>query len=333
MSKPRRRVWRILLGVVALLALLGGAGLLLVYERPLSLALERTRYHLWRDGAHSRYVQVDGHRIHYFDLPARNGASGTPLLLVHGLGARSEDWSPMLPALAANGFHVYALDLLGYGRSDHPADADYGIAQEEQTVLGFMRAVGLSHADVAGWSMGGWITMKLALDHPELVDRLVLYDSAGLYYQATYSFSVFTPADAAGVHQLLALLMPQPPKIPGFIVRDLVRSMGKNAWVLRRSVASMTSGRDLLDFRIHALRPPTLIVWGEEDTLIPPSTGETLHRLVPGSVLALQPGCGHLAPAECAQTVVAETIAFLRAEPPMHGGQITLPTAPKTQLR
>lgn len=323
----RTRAWRIAAGFLVFL-LLAGAAFLLVRERPLTLALERVRYHLWRSGARSRYVEVDGNRIHYFEMPASSGTPGTPLLLVHGLGARSEDWSPMIPALAASGFHVYALDLLGYGRSDHPADTDYGIAREEQTVAGFLHALGLTHADVAGWSMGGWVTMKLALDHPELVDRLVIYDSAGLYYQATYDFSVFTPTDAAGVQTLLALLMPSPPAMPPFIMRDVLRTLGTNAWVVRRSVAAMTSGRDLLDFRLYALKQPILIVWGEEDRLIPLSVGRTIHRIVPSSVLALQPGCGHLAPAQCAQPILAETIAFLSAQPPMHGGEVTLPPAP-----
>ena len=233
----------------------------------------------------------------------------------------------MIHTLAASGFHVYAVDLLGYGRSARPADADFGIALEEQTAIGFMHALGLSRADVAGWSMGGWVTMKLALDHPELVDRVVIYDSAGVYFQADYDFSVFTPTTPDGVERLLALLIPHPPTLPPFIMRDAVRTLGKNAWVVRRSVAAMTSGRDLLDFRLYGLRQPMLIVWGDQDRLIPPAVGKTIHRLVPGSVLALEPGCGHLAPAQCAQPILKETVAFLKAEPPMHGGEITLAPA------
>lgn len=322
-----KRVRRILWSFVTSFVLLVAAAFLLVRERPLWLAVEVVRYHLWRSGVRSRYVEVDGHRIHYFEAAPPNGTPGTPLVLVHGLGARSEDWAPMIPALAASGFHIYALDLLGYGRSARPADAGFGIALEEQTVAGFLHAVGLSRVDVAGWSMGGWVTMKLALDHPDLVDRVVVYDSAGVYFQAGFDFSVFTPADPAGVQQLLALLMPHPPAMPPFVVRDVVRTLGQNAWVVHRSIASMTSGRDLLDFRLYALRQPMLIVWGEQDKLIPPSSGQTIHRLVPGSVLALEPGCGHLAPAQCARPILNETIAFLQADPPMRGGELTLPPA------
>ena len=126
---------------------------------------------------------------------------GTPLVLVHGLGARGEDWAAMIPALAAQGFHVYVPDLLGYGRSPKP-DVDYSISLEEQTVAQFMQAMHVARADVGGWSMGGWIAMKLALDHPEMVDRLVIYDSAGTYFPATWEPDLFTPTMLAGVSEI-----------------------------------------------------------------------------------------------------------------------------------
>ena len=308
----------LLLGVLLI------AAVLLVLRFPLDLATGLTRIHLWRAHAHSRYTEVNGYRIHFYEVSPPSGGPGTPLVLVHGLGARSEDWAPLIPGLAAAGFHVYALDLLGYGRSAHP-DVDYSITLEEQIVAGFLDAVGLEHTDIIGWSMGGWITMKLALDHPALIDRVVLYDSAGVYFNATYDFSVFTPQDTAGVTHLLALLMPRPPKLPGFLMQAVLRRLESNAWVNRRSVVAMTSGRDLLDFHLYALHHPTLIVWGEQDTLIPLSSGKEIHKLVPGSILAVVPGCGHLAPAQCSVPVLHETVEFLHATPPMPGGEIILP--------
>ena len=314
-------------GTLLLLAMLATAATLLVRRYPVWLTTQVVRYHLRRAGARSEYVQVDGHRIHFYEVLPAHGATGTPLLLVHGLGARGEDWSPLIPGLAAAGFHVYAVDLLGYGRSDQP-DVDYSIAGEEQTVVDFLHAVGIPRADIAGWSMGGWISMKLALDHPEMVDHLVVYDSAGVYFQPTYDFSVFTPTDTAGLSQLMYLLFPKPPKLPGFVVQDALRTLERNAWVTHRSVAAMTSGRDLLDFRLHAMVPPMLVVWGEQDRLIPLASGLTIHRLVPGSVLAVAPGCGHLAPAQCWRPVLQETVDFLQATPPMHGGEIRLAAQP-----
>jgi pimeloyl-ACP methyl ester carboxylesterase len=109
------------------------------------------------------------------------------------------------------------------------------------------------------------------------------------------------------------------------VAEAVVRRLQGNAWVVRRSMAAMTNGRDLLDFRLHSISQPMLIVWGAEDELIPLSVGETIHKGVAQSVLDVIAGCGHLAPAECARPVTEGTVEFLRSEPPMQGGEKTFP--------
>jgi pimeloyl-ACP methyl ester carboxylesterase len=312
------------LRVVAVLVLVVVAAGLIFYRYPLWVADQQIRFHLWRAGAKSEYVEAGGYRLHYFEAAPGNGGGGTPLVLVHGLGARGEDWAAMIPALAAQGFHVYVPDLLGYGRSPKP-DVDYSISLEEQTVAQFMRAVHVPRADIGGWSMGGWIVMKLALDHPEMVDRLVIYDSAGVYFPATWDAELFTPADVIGVKKLIAMLTPKPRPLPGFAAEAALRKLARNAWVIRRSMTAMTNGRDLLDFRLQGITQPMLIVWGSQDELIPLTAGEAIHKRVPQSVLNIVEGCGHLAPAECPVPVVEGTVEFLKAEPPMRGGEKTFP--------
>jgi pimeloyl-ACP methyl ester carboxylesterase len=311
------------LRVVALLVLVVVAAGLIFYQYPLWVADQQIHFHLWREGVKSEYVDVNGYRLHYFEASPTEGA-GTPLVLVHGLGARGENWAAMIPALAAKGFHVYVPDLLGYGRSPQP-DVDYSISLEEQTVAAFMQAVHVPRADVGGWSMGGWIAMKLALDHPEMVDRLAIYDSAGVYFPATWQPDLFIPNDVAGVKKLYGMLSPRPFKLPDFASEAAVRKLQQNAWVIRRSMSAMTSGKDLLDFRLYKISKPMLIMWGAEDELIPLSVGKSIHQSVPQSVLDVVDGCGHLAPEECPRPVIAGTVEFFKAEPPMRGGEKTFP--------
>jgi pimeloyl-ACP methyl ester carboxylesterase len=312
---------KLALRVVAFLLLVVVAAGLIFYRYPLWVGDQHNRFHLWRLGVKSEYVDAGGYRLHYFEAgPA--GGGGTSLVLVHGLGARGEDWGAMIPSLAAQGFHVYAPDLLGYGRSPKP-DVSYSISLQEQTVAQFMQAVHVPRADIGGWSMGGWVAMKLALDHPEMVDRLVVYDSAGVYFPASFEPDLFTPHDVAGVRKLISMLTPNPRVIPDFAAEAMVRKLQRNAWVVNRSTASMITGKDLLDFRLHNISQPMLIVWGAKDELIPLASGETIHRSVPQSVLDIIEGCGHLAPAECAKPVVEGTVEFLRAQPPMRGGERT----------
>ena len=292
-----------------------------IYAHPLFLADQYLRIRLFSYGAHSRYVAIDGHRVHYYEA---GPANGTPLVLVHGLGSRAEDWSPLIPGLAGNGFHIFVPDLLGYGRSDKP-DVDYSMTLQETIVTRFMQAVGLPKADVAGWSMGGWVAAKLTVDHPEMVDRLVLYDSAGLYFPATFDASLFTPNDRPGLQHLIQMLQPFHSPTPAFVDRDIIKRLQQNAWVIRRSLDAMTSGRDLLDFRLASIDRPTLIVWGTKDVLIPPSVGESMHHLIRNSSMTQIDGCGHLAPAQCSASALATTLQFLKSDPPLKNQEQTLP--------
>jgi pimeloyl-ACP methyl ester carboxylesterase len=306
-----------IVGAVLLLAVVAGG---VFYWNPLWVNDQRIRYDLWRAHVRSEYVEAGGYRIHYFEAVPPDGSAGIPLLLVHGLGARAEDWSPMMPTLAAEGFHVYAPDLLGYGRTAKP-DAAYSVSLEEGVVADFMHAVGVERADVDGWSMGGWIGAKLALDHPAMVNRLVLDDSAGLTYQFSFAPNAFVPTDAAGLKRLMVLLSPRPAMFPPFVVRATLRKIARNGKIVQQSMDSMIAGGDLLDKRLSQIQKPTLIVWGTEDNVIPMAVGETMHREIAGSVFDEIVGCGHLAPAECPKPVLAGTIQFLKAEPPMRGGE------------
>ena len=314
-----RRSWKVLLVTAGVTVLLLVLAALSFYERPLWFADQQMHLKLWRAGVHSDYVLVEGERIHYLEATAAPGSAGTPLVLIHGLGARSEDWAPLIPGLAAAGFHVYAPDLLGYGRSAHP-DANYSISMQESMIAAFMRAMHIERADVAGWSMGGWVAMKLSLDYGSMVERLVVFDAAGVYFSGYSSLEeVFDARDAAGVNRLFAILTPHPRALPDFVARDIARRIQANVWVIKRSMAAMRSGRDLLDFRLYAIQQPTLVVWGLQDELIPISAGETMHKSIAGSSMVAENGCGHLAPSECSQATLRATVAFLQSDPPLRG--------------
>ncbi len=104
--------------------------------------------------------------------------------------------------------------------------------------------------------------------------------------------------------------MPVPPKVPGFIAKDIVRLSKKNAWVIHRAIDSMMTGQDATDKLLPELKMPVLLVWGGEDRITPLSQGETMHRLVPQSQLDVIPGCGHLAPRQCAAQIAPNLVAF-----------------------
>jgi pimeloyl-ACP methyl ester carboxylesterase len=285
-----------------------------LYLRPLWVWRQTTRLWLRAQGIGSRYGQLGPYRIRYFV-----GGTGRPLVLLHGLGGEAGDWALSMPALARGGFRVYAIDLLGYGGSDRP-DVDYSIALQSDIVRQFLDSQGLASIDVAGWSMGGWIALRFTLDHPECVRRVVVYDSAGISFKPSVDPRLFAARTRQDLSRLYAALSPHPMYIPQFVAHDLLRQAAERGWVVKRALDSMRAGHDLLDGKLGAVQVPVLIVWGQQDALIPPSCGQEMHRELAQSTFVALPGCGHLAPVECRRQTLAETIKFLKQNTAPVGG-------------
>lgn len=304
MTRFRRLKWFVWI-VLAIAALAGTA----FWLRPVSVFQQTTELQMLLGGAQSRWTKVEGYRVHYYALGPE---AGPAVVLVHGLGARAEDWQNLAPYLARAGYRVYLPDLPGYGQSEKPVDFSYSIPDEAAVVVGFLDRLGLKQVDLGGWSMGGWIVQLVAAGHPERVSKLMLFDSAGIYAKPRWNTDLFTPTTPDQLAQLNALLMPNPPKVPGFIASDILRVSEQNAWVVRRALGSMLTGRDATDHLLPTLKMPVLIVWGSEDQITPLSQGETMHRLVPQSEMDVVPGCGHLAPRQCTAQIGPEIVKFVR---------------------
>ncbi len=304
MKSYKKLLW--VAGLLVALVVVAGATFWL---RPVSFFNEFNSVRLYLAGVESSSVTVAGHRIHYY---AEGPAYGPVVVLVHGLGGRAEDWVNLAPYFAKAGYRVYLPDLPGYGQSAKPADFSYSVPDEADAVVGFLDALGLKQVDLGGWSMGGWIVQEIASRHPERVKRLMLFDTAGIYVKPAWDTRLFTPSTSAELDQLDALLMPHPPNVPGFIVRDILRISKQNAWVIRRALASMLTGRDATDSLLPGLKMPVLIVWGSVDRIFPLVQAEKIHQLVPQSQLVVISGCGHLAPGQCASQIGPKVVEFMK---------------------
>ena len=181
----RKLAW--VAGLLTGVVLVGGLWFL---ARPVSVFWGIAELRLVLSGAHSHRIAVEQIRVHYYVLGPE---TGTPVVLVHGLGSRAEDWDKLAPSLAMAGYRVYLPDLPGYGQSERPADFSYSISDEAAVMAAFMEALGLKQVDLGGWSMGGWIAQEIAAKHPERVKKLMLFDSAGFYWKPEWNTALFTP--------------------------------------------------------------------------------------------------------------------------------------------
>ena len=307
--------------LAVLLVCLGLALASVLYTRPIWVVNQATDLRLRLSGAQSLWVTLGGHSIHYY---VRGPVAGPPIVLVHGLGGRSRDWVQLAPYLVKAGYRVYTPDLLGFGQSDKPADATYSIPEQSALVVSFMDAMGLRQTDLLGWSMGGWIVQRIAGEHPERIRRLVIVDSAGLSAPPAWDTRLFTPASPEELDRLDALLMPHPPTVPGFLARDIVRVSAEDGWVIKRALADMLKGHDVTDAVLPTLKMPVLLLWADQDHIMPLPLGRKMHALVPQSRLEIAPNCGHLAPQQCAGMYGPALVQFLTAQPPLPPGEETL---------
>lgn len=293
------------------------------FRDPFWLERQATHAGLFMARVQSNYVLTPEGRVHYYEAESRVPGGGIPVVLIHGLGDRDESWAPMLKRLKRAGFHVYAPDLLGYGRSPKPEDGDYSMAGESRFVYDFIQSLGLQKTDVGGWSMGGWIALDLAHAHPEMLDRVVLFDAAGINFKPSYSFDVFHPQTPDQVQELWSLLEPQAKPLPENVRSAAVRNLGETSEVVGKNLAAMRS-TPTLEAVLQTLPEPLLIVWGSTDGLIPLEVGKRMHSLDPRSELDIVEGCGHMAPLLCAARVAPAVADFLKSNPAPEGSVRTL---------
>lgn len=257
--------------------------------------------------------------------------SGPPLLLLHGGGPGASglsNYSRNVEALARH-FHVLVPDLPGYGRSSKDIDAGNPFGDAAAALVGLLDALEIESAHVVGNSLGGAVALRLALDHPDRVGRLVLMGPGGI----GVSQGKPTPA-------LLRLLTyyagegPTYDKLVTFIKQDLVYDPGSiHDDMLRERFESsidpavvanpplrlpqdpeMFKRMDfLLDPRLPGFDHPTLILWGLEDRVNPCTAGPALQSRLPAADLYLFSRTGHWVQWERAAEFNAAVSAFLRA--------------------
>ncbi len=252
-------------------------------------------------GLQPEKIEVAGRRLRYL----KRGEGGEPLVLIHGFGGDLGNWLFNHEALAADRV-VYALDLPGHGESAKDV-GDGSLETLAAAVVGFMDAVGIAAAHLAGHSMGGAVSLAVAQAAPERVRSLVLIASAGLGEEINggYIDGFVAAADRRALKPVLAELFAD----PGLVTRQLVDDMLKYKrlegvdGVLRTLAGRLfENGRQATVLRQLPARlgKPVLVIWGEEDRIIPAAHARALGGQALVEVL---PGQGHMVQMEAAGEV------------------------------
>lgn len=278
-------------------------------------------------GPPSQFIVLpDGARAHYRE---RGPGDAPVLLLIHGSNASLFTWEPWTKRLD-DAFRVVAVDLPGHGLTGAVPNHDYSQAGMTAFVKEFADKIGLGRFALAGNSMGGGIAARFAEEYPDRVTHLILVDAAGMpVKQGDRIPLAFRLARMPVLNQIVLHITP----------RSLVKE-GLNDAIVRKSVltdamidrywdfARMEGTREATAERfqlprvsfvrdhISAIKAPTLILWGEQDHLIPVAAANKFHAAIPGSKLIVYPATGHIPMEEVADRSAADVRAFLSPPPP-----------------
>jgi pimeloyl-ACP methyl ester carboxylesterase len=253
-------------------------------------------------------LMLHGHRVTY-----RTAGRGPVLLLLHGVTNSSQTWEHVAPLLSKH-FTVIAPDLLGHGESATPR-GDYSLGAHAAGVRDVLSALDHKRVTVVGHSLGGGIAMQFAYQFPERCERLVLVSSGGLGREVHL---LLRAAALPGADYVLPFIASRQllgvGKGLGSLLRRVRLAPGGDMEVLAQGFASLDNAGSRQAF-LHTIRAviepsgqrvsahdrlaltalmPTLIVWGERDSIIPVSHGEAAHAAMPGSRLEVFPDAGHM---------------------------------------
>ncbi len=304
-----------LLVLLVLCVLAAGVGAWL-YTPDISAGVLRTRYHVGPND----FVEAAGIRLRVKE----SGPAGAPVvILLHGFGGSLETWDGWTPELATR-FRVVALDLPGFGLTGPDPTGDYADARAGQILIALLDRLGVGQASLVGNSLGGRIAWMFAAAHPERVSRLVLISPDGF---ASPGFEYGKQAD------LPLLMKALPYTLPRFMLRmnlavayadkakltdatvtryrDFMRGPGDRAAMLARMQQVLLEPPGPTLRRITA---PTLVLWGEQDGMIPFSNAADYVRDIPGARLVALPGLGHVPFEEAPAESLPPVMAFLQGK-------------------
>ncbi len=268
----------------------------------------------------------------------RYGFGDHPLVLLHGFGTSAFLWRLVAPALPLGQVTVWALDLLGHGESDRPAEADYGIAAQAVAVEEAMTALRIGRATLVGVDIGAAVALRLAATRPARVHGLVLIsppplgrarsdDLAELGRTAArrlFESSRGMLGAAAWVEPLLEQGVASPDAMPARLVaRYAAPFVGADGVQHLQALASAISDDDIEELDLHAVAARTLVLRGAHDPWCTAANATRLATAISGGEVRTVAGAGRLIPEEAPvalAAVLAEWAPAMRAATPLGRG-------------
>ncbi len=259
---------------------------------------------------------VLGFKLHYIEA-----GSGTPVVLLHGLGGDGSRWGPNIGELAKD-FHVFALDQIGFGQSDKPL-ANYHTGMLAEFLVDFLNAVNVQKASLVGNSMGASVALYTAVHYPARVSAIVLADGGG-FRSAAAPAAAAPSAEALRrralqnsttrdeTREFFRILFHNKGLVTDKMVDEQLAMRLRSAFTISKIQEAGDRG-SLSEEEVRAVKAPTLVVWGKYDELANPAGADRLERTISGAKKVIIDDCGHMPQLEKADEFNRIVREFLQA--------------------
>ena len=305
--------------ILVLLVLLGAA--FLVFRTP---DTDRAEMIAKYGNEASRFLD-DGHgaKIHYRDEGNKDGPA---LLLIHGSNSLLQTWEPLV-ALLGDKYRLISLDLYGHGLTGPNPTGAYDADTNIAVAVRVLDTVGVDKAYWVGNSMGGWLTWRAGLSVPERIAGLVLIDASGAQVEQKGQLYLGARLAQSSVGQMLL-----PEITPRFLVKSsleenfaqperLTEALVDRYWELLRFPGNRQAAVDRAKTprepekwaEVGTLKMPVLLLWGEQDKVIPLSHARAFEAAIPGSKLITYADAGHLPMEETPEQVARDIDVWIQS--------------------
>ena len=258
----------------------------------------------------------------------RSHGEGLDVVLLHGLGDSSVTWHEVEDEFVRAGMRVHAIDALGAGRSDKPAEGPYDIASRVRRLGEVLDQLGVGSCVLVGNSLGGSEALLFAIAQPRRVQAMVLISPAawpkgGWTGSLLWRFpaTIETTMSAVPSRWIAQVAMlanfGDPRRITSDVVERYAQEVERDGAIrafvtLQRQILPSEQDVERWTAVYPHLHVPTLILWGTRDRIIDPAMGERLAAILPDARLVPLADVGHVAQLEAPAEVSGATIGFLR---------------------
>jgi pimeloyl-ACP methyl ester carboxylesterase len=277
--------------------------------RATEIALTATRKH---SGLVRKEI-VLSNNLHFVYL---EGGQGEPLMLLHGFGGNKDTFTRVSRFLVKH-YRVIIPDIVGFGESAHSPHLDYSPSAQVERLRALSKALNLKQLHLGGNSMGAQIAMLYAAQYPTEVNSLWLLSPAGVWCAPKsdvlndFLKTGHNPLIARNekeFEEVMALGMSKPPYVPQPMLKVLAQERIQNTALEKRIFQQMLD--QSVENRIRGMETPTLIVFGDQDRVIPIETAKVLSKLLPNSQVVFVQDAGHVAMFEQPQTCARDYLSF-----------------------